>query len=142
MSSVRRWYIYLINAISLQAVVWAMISLLRNLVVLGRNPTAAAFQIAVIIIGLPVFLVHWLWAQRLVREAKEERVATLRQVYLYGMMAGFLAPGAANAFDFLGSLFQIKSTQFRQPQVLSVGEGFLYHLENIDSSPTKSRALS
>ena len=31
MASVRRWYIYLVSAISLQAVTWALIALLRNL---------------------------------------------------------------------------------------------------------------
>ena len=56
MSNVRRWYTYIISFISLQAVIWAIIYLLRNLIVLGSNPLAVAFQLSVIIIGLPVFL--------------------------------------------------------------------------------------
>ena len=54
MSSIRRGYIYLVSAISLQAVAWAIIALLRNLFVFGIDPVAVAFQIAVIVIGLPV----------------------------------------------------------------------------------------
>jgi hypothetical protein len=88
MSTVRRWYIYLVSAISLQAVAWAIITLLRNLLIsrLDPPPTSIAFQIAVILVGLPIFLAHWLWGQRLARKVVEEREATLRRFYLYGMM--------------------------------------------------------
>jgi hypothetical protein len=64
MSNVRRWYIFLVAIISLQAVTWAVIELLRN--VLGfwgkRSNEAISFQVAVIVIALPIFLIHWLWA--------------------------------------------------------------------------------
>jgi hypothetical protein len=130
MSSVRRWYIYLVTAISLQAVAWAIIALLRNLVLSRLNPppTAIAFEIAVILIGLPVFLVHWLWAQRLSAATEEERGATLRRFYLYGTMAGFLGPFTANTFDLLGTLLSVKSTVERRPNDLTSGDAIVYHL--------------
>ncbi|MCK5316610.1 MAG: hypothetical protein KAJ55_01785, partial [Anaerolineales bacterium] len=78
MSNVRRWYIYLVSAISLQGVVWAAIALLRNLFIYGVDPIAVAFQIAVLIVGLPVYLAHWRQGQRLVQREKEERGAVLR----------------------------------------------------------------
>ena len=61
MTTVRRWYIYLVSAISLQAVTWGVIALLRNLLLsrLNPQPTAIAFQISVTIISLPIFLAHW-----------------------------------------------------------------------------------
>ena len=66
MTTVRRWYVYLVSAISLQAVTWAVIALLRNLLLsrLDPEPTAIAFQISVIVIGLPIFVAHWQWGQR------------------------------------------------------------------------------
>ena len=130
MSSVRRWYIYLVSAISLQGVAWAIIALLRNLVLSRLNPppTAIAFEIAVILIGLPVFLVHWLWGQRLAAATKEERGATLRHFYLYGTLAGFLGPFTANAFDLLGTVLSIKSTVDRRPHSLTPGDAIVYHL--------------
>jgi len=130
MSSIRRWYIYLVSAISLQAVAWAIIALLRNLLISRLNPppTAIAFEIAVILIGLPIFLAHWLWGQRLARKAVEERGATLRRFYLYGMMAAFLGPFAANAFDLIGTLLQAESTLDRQPYRLTSGDAVVYHL--------------
>jgi len=130
MSTVRRWYIYLVSAISLQATTWAVIALLRNLFIsrLDPPPAAIAFPIAVIIIGLPVFLAHWLWGQRLAGRATEERGATLRRFYLYGAMAAFLAPFAANAFDLIGTLLQAESTIDRQPYRLTTGDAIVYHL--------------
>ena len=53
MGNIRRWYIYGICAIALQALTWAVISLLRNLILspLQPEPEALAFQIAVIVVG-------------------------------------------------------------------------------------------
>lgn len=106
MRSVRRWYIFLVATISLQAVTWAVIALLRNLLgVWGERSTEAiAFQVAVIVIGLPVFLIHWLWAQRLAAGDPEERAAVLRRLYLYGNMAVLLAPAVSNAYELCGGL--------------------------------------
>lgn len=106
MSGVRRWYILLVATISLQAVAWAVIALLRNLLgVWGdRSNTAIAFQVAVIVIGLPVFVIHWLWAQRLAAADPEERGAVLRRLYLYGNMAALLAPAAGSAYALIRGL--------------------------------------
>ncbi len=130
MSSIRRWYIYLVSAISLQAVAWAIIALLRNLLISRLNPprTAIAFEIAVILIGLPIFLAHWLWGQRLAGKAVEERGATLRRFYLYGTMAAFLGPFAANGFDLIGTLLRAASTLDRRPYELTSGDAVAYHL--------------
>ncbi len=100
MNTARRWYIYLVCAISLQSATWAVIALLRNLLAGGGGTVGfIAFQIAVIVIALPIFLVHWLWAQRLSGGDINEREASLRRVYLYGMSGGFLGALVANAFD-------------------------------------------
>ena len=130
MSSIRRWYIFLVSAISLQAVTWAIIALLRNLAISRLNPppTAIAFEIAVILIGLPVFLVHWLWGRRLAEKVEQERGATLRRFYLYGTMAGFLAPFTTNAFDLIGTLLQAESTLDRRPYDLTWVDALVYHL--------------
>ena len=130
MSSIRRWYVYLISAISLQAVTWALISLLRFLLIprLNAPRQAIAFSIAVILTGLPFFVVHWLWAQRLAAKATDERASTIRRLYLFGMMAGFLSPFIANAYDLLGTLLQAESTASRQAHGLTSSNAVLYHL--------------
>ncbi len=109
MSNVRRGYIYLACIASLEAVAWAVISLLRNLLAPGKYTSLedTALQIAVIVVSLPIFLVHWLWAQRLAGRDPEERGAVLRRLYLYGAMATFLGPFLANAFDLLDGLLRL-----------------------------------
>lgn len=105
MNTARRWYIYLVSAISLNSAVWAVIALLRNLLAGGGGEiTAIAFQIATIIISLPVFLIHWLWAQRLADRDPAEREAELRRIYFYGMLAGFLGPIIANTYRLMDLL--------------------------------------
>lgn len=105
---VRRVYVLLVCAISLQSVVWAIIALLRNLLIpeLNAPKSAIALQTAVIFVGLPIFLAHWLWAQRLAVQDDEERSSALRRLYLMGTMAAFVGPFAANVFSVLNVLLR------------------------------------
>ncbi len=109
MENVRRAYIYLVCLASLQGVTWAVISLLRDLVVPMLKPSLenTALQIAIILVGLPVFVVHWIWAQRLAAKEEEERAALLRRVYLYGALATFIGPFLANALELLDDLLRL-----------------------------------
>ncbi len=129
MSNARRWYVYLTSAITLHSVTWAIIALLRNLILFGIQRSAVAFQVAVLIIGLPVFLFHWLWGQRLAEKEKAERGNTVRRLYLYGMMAGLLAPIATNIYDLIRRLFkEINPLQSRAYERLSQGDAIIYHV--------------
>ncbi|MFQ5595502.1 MAG: DUF5671 domain-containing protein [Anaerolineae bacterium] len=109
MVTVRRWYMFVVSAINLQAVTWAVIALLWNLLTPGvKAPVEAiAFQIAVIIVGLPIFLAHWLWAQRLAERDADERETAVRRLYLYGMLAAYLGPFAFNAFNLGTTLLRL-----------------------------------
>jgi hypothetical protein len=107
MSTVRRWYIFLVCAVSLQAVTWAVIALLRGLLLGDSVPSETAFQIAVIVIGLPLFLGHWLWAQHLAGREVDERESAVRRLYLYGTLAAFLAPFASASFDLIATLLAL-----------------------------------
>ncbi len=114
MAIIRRAYVLLVCAVTLQAVMWALIDLLRNLVVAGMTApvTALAFSIAIIVIGLPLYLVHWLWAQRLAVTSVEERGSVLRRLYMYGIQAALLGPFIAQAFYLIAELL---GRVFRQP---------------------------
>lgn len=120
MTNIRRIYIFVVAAVSLHAVTWAFIALLRNLFTPNLNTgqpvnyqaEAIAWQSAVIIIGLPLYLAHWLWAQRLAAHDETEHTAVLRRVYLYVMMSAFLVPLIVNGAGFIQSalrlLFQVE----------------------------------
>ena len=66
MKSIRRLYFYLVAFISIEVVLWGLILLLRsildNKVSGGADDLAQA--LALILVGVPIFLIHWLWAQR------------------------------------------------------------------------------
>jgi len=90
----RSWYIYLASAVSLLVLAFQSIALLRGLLATpGRSPQAAmAFQVAAIIVALPFYIVHWLWAQRVSREdlgESKEIVSVPRRLYLYIILAVF-----------------------------------------------------
>jgi len=125
MSNVRRGYTYLACIASLEAVAWAVISLLRNLLAPGKFTSLedTALQVAAIVVGLPIFLVHWLWAQRLAGRDPEERGAVLRRLYLYGTMATFLGPFIANSFDLLDGLMR---SAFGLRSQWGIGESYRY----------------
>ncbi len=108
MISIRRWYIYLVSAITAQGVAWALIALLRKLF-LGETADREliALQLAIIIVALPLFLVHWLWGQRLAGQEAEERASFPRRFYLYGMLAAFLVPIIYNANGGLRALLNM-----------------------------------
>jgi hypothetical protein len=131
MGNVRRAYTYGVCVIALQALTWALISLLRNLLLtpLRPQPEALAFQIAVIGVGGALYLGHWLWARRLARRHEEERRAALRGLYLYGMMAGFLGPMLPNLYDLLRTLLGISRLRVgSRPVYFSLGQWSVYHL--------------
>lgn len=101
MLTVRRIYLYLVSAISLVAVSWAVIGLVRLILSegIGRGQiTGLASLLAVIIVGLPIYLFHWLMAQRLAAHNREEQESFIRQIYFYLIMAAGAAPIAANIY--------------------------------------------
>lgn len=114
--NIRRVYVYVATAVTLNAVAWALIALLRNILtpslhreqsIVVYNKEVMALQLAIIIVGLPIYLVHWLWAERLAQRDEEERQATLRGLYLYLMLTAFLAPFIANAYSFVQVAFRL-----------------------------------
>ncbi len=82
-----------------------------------------------LIIGLPVFLIHWLWSQRLADKENAERGSTLRRVYLYGTLASFLAPFSTNLYDFIRRLFNESNPMLSYSYSnLSTKDAVIYHL--------------
>ncbi len=98
MRSLRRAYILITSALTLQAATWAGIFLLRSLVDPDRafSIPDLSFQIAVLVILVPIHLLHWRWAERIARQPAE-RSADARRFYLHAMdllfCLGILAHG-------------------------------------------------
>lgn len=103
MKSIRRLYFYLVALISVEVVVWGLISLLRSIVdeTISGGADALAQALALILVGVPIFLIHWLWAQRASAREEEEKEASLRAVYLYAILLGTLIPVVQNVLSFV-----------------------------------------
>lgn len=127
----RRFYIYTVAAVSLQVVTWSVIMLVRNLLVFELDPPTAtiAFQVAIILIGLPVFLIHWRWGQQISIQDDEERGAVLRRLFLYGMLAAFLGSVLFSTYRLLSAALaaMVRYTPPRSYSPLSHGGTVLYH---------------
>ncbi|MFH1183696.1 MAG: DUF5671 domain-containing protein [Chloroflexota bacterium] len=98
MKSVRRLYIYAVALISIEVVLWGLINLLRSIAsqTVGGTAEVLARALALTVVGLPIFLFHWLWAQRLAASDEEERTASLRAIFFYGMLLATLIPLVQN----------------------------------------------
>jgi hypothetical protein len=97
MKSVRRLYFYPVAFISIEVVLWGVINLLRSVAndTIAGGADTLARALALIFVGVPIFLIHWLWAQRAARD-DEEKSAMLRAVFFYAILLATLIPVAQN----------------------------------------------
>jgi hypothetical protein len=99
MRSIRRLYFYLVALISLEVVIWGLINLLRTTLSTGLTFPGAdtlAQALALILVGVPIFAVHWLWAQNVSAKDPEEHSASLRALFLYAVLLMTLIPVIQN----------------------------------------------
>lgn len=97
MTATRRIYIYLVTFAALGTLALGVANLLRALLEawVGAVSAASAGYLqdqvslwgAAALVGLPIWFVHWTWAQRLSRDPAE-RSSALRRLFLYGVLAG------------------------------------------------------
>ena len=129
MAVVRRIYIYIVCFISLNALVWALINLLRLVSLKVGGAEELALAIAISVVSLGMYLAHWLWAGRLSRQSVEERQSGLRRFYLYAALACFFGPILANLYSILLNLFQLTGTSYNVSILLrNTTERIIYNL--------------
>jgi len=82
----------------LEVVLWGVIGLLRSIFSSQLVDTAdvLAQALALVLVGLPIFLFHWIWAQRVSAKDEEERTASLRAIFFYAVLIGTLVPVIQN----------------------------------------------
>ena len=107
MLSLRRLYLYAVTFVSLEVVLWGAIGLVRSFAA-GRGAPGGDNQLAealsLLLVGVPVFLLHWWLAQRAALRAPAERSALLRAIFLYGVLLATLLPVTNNALSLLDRL--------------------------------------
>ena len=108
MKTIRRVYFYAVAFISLEVVLWGTISLLRSILdarTVLDNAQALARALSLILVGVPIFLFHWLWAQRVSASDDEEKTASLRAIFLYGVLLATLIPVVQNVLALINRTF-------------------------------------
>ena len=108
MKTIRRLYRYLVTLISLEVILWGLINLLRSAAageIIGGSISQLARSLSLIVVGLPVFLLHWIPAQRDAQQDEEERCSRLRALFLYGALLATLIPSAQNALGLVDQLW-------------------------------------
>ena len=128
MFNARRTYAYLVSAISLAAVYFAVVWLLRDVLLPGYSSltTEKALNLAILIVGIPIYLGHWLWQQRLSMRDVEERSALGRRIYLYGVIAGMVSQITAGLYDLVSLIVGVTPVQVGSPSTPSPSN--LYYL--------------
>jgi len=99
MQNVRRLYFYLVSLISLEVVIWGVIYLARTLFDPQSTTLTSellATGLSLILVGLPIFLLHWLIIQRHALRDVDERGTLIRAVFLYAVQLAVLVPVVQN----------------------------------------------
>jgi hypothetical protein len=106
MKTIRRLYFYAIAFVAVEVIVWGLINLLRETLAQGVYPSADALAmgLALVLIGVPIFLFHWMFAQRFAAQDDEERSSAIRAIFLYGILIATLVPVAQNIFGLVDRL--------------------------------------
>ncbi|MDK1029688.1 MAG: DUF5671 domain-containing protein [Anaerolineae bacterium] len=106
MRSIRGIYFYAVAFISLEVVMWGVIGLLRGIFSsqLVDTGDALARALSLIVVGVPIFLFHWLWSQRAAAKDEEERSAGLRAIFLYAVLLATLVPVVQNTLALINRL--------------------------------------
>ncbi len=111
MRTVRRLYFYVVAFISLEVVLWGLINLART-TLSPDTVTSLAAQLAqalsLVLVGVPVFSLHWIFAQRSAQKDEDEHGSAVRAVFLYGVLLSTLIPIFQNIWALLNrSLIQL-----------------------------------
>ncbi|NCP88349.1 MAG: hypothetical protein CO094_03970 [Anaerolineae bacterium CG_4_9_14_3_um_filter_57_17] len=125
MQAIRRFYFYLVALISLEVVLWGVIRLARTLFngnALFSSGETLAQALALILVGIPIFLIHWLWAQHAAARDAEEQSASLRALFLYAALLGTLVPVIQNTLALLNRLLLQASQISRDLALLGGGQ--------------------
>ena len=107
MRTVRRLYFYFVAFISLEVIIWGVVSLARTLFEIlpgGGATNQLATGLSLVLVGVPIFLLHWVVVQRDAQKDEEERTSRLRGIFLYGVRLVVLIPVVQNVLAIVSRL--------------------------------------
>ncbi|MEN8173558.1 MAG: DUF5671 domain-containing protein [Chloroflexota bacterium] len=98
MRIIRRLYLYVVAFISIEVAIWGLIGLARSAFSgdVGGSTSQLAGALSSILVSVPVFLLHWVPAQRMAESEKDERASRIRAIFFYGLLLATLIPITQN----------------------------------------------
>src|SRR5512141_2581704 len=93
MSTIRRLYFYALSLISAEVIIWGVISLVRTAVSKGLvgSGSLLATGLSLVLVGIPIFWLHWRTVQRDASRDVEERASRIRAVFFYASLFSTLS---------------------------------------------------
>lgn len=131
MKTIRRLYFYVVAFISIEVVLWGMIGLLRSILNpqdVSDNASNLAQALALILVGVPIFLIHWGWSQRASARDAEENSASIRAIFLYGILLGTLIPVVQNLLALINRAFLSTANLYTYRAVVGGTQSWLDNL--------------
>ncbi len=131
MKTIRRLYFYVVAFISIEVVLWGMIGLLRSILNpqdVSDNASNLAQALALILVGVPIFLIHWGWSQRASANDAEENSASIRAIFLYGILLGTLIPVVQNLLALINRAFLSTANLYTYRAVVGGTQSWLDNL--------------
>ncbi len=95
MRAVRRFYFYLVTFISLELVLWGVYALISNIWNAPGSDSLAdlmARGLSQVLIGLPIFILHWRTIQHDYQQDPEEKSSIIRAIFFYALRLATLIP--------------------------------------------------
>ncbi len=92
MNTTKRLYFYGVSFVTLVVAVNGVALLIQFLIELFTKSTIsgwdnqASLGLSMVIVGAPLWVVHWLYTQRQAAKQPDEAASTLRKLYLYGVL--------------------------------------------------------
>ena len=92
MNTTKRLYFYGVSFVTLVVAVNGIALLIQFLIELVTQRTIAGWDnqaslgLSMVIVGAPLWVVHWLYTQRQATKQLDETASTLRKLYLYGVL--------------------------------------------------------
>lgn len=99
MRAIRRLYFYIVAFISLQVILWGLITLISSILnapVGGGLANLLARGLSQILVGIPILWIHWRVIQNDLRDDPEEHGSLIRAIFTYGLRLATLIPVLTN----------------------------------------------
>ena len=114
--TIRRLYFYLVSFVALMMAANGVVQIAAYVLdtvtedgVVSPSRTPLAIGLSLVIVGLPLWLLHWMAVQRQVKRLPVETKSIARKVYLLAVMGVAVGMAAANTVDILQWVLGVNS---------------------------------